>query len=132
MMTFEIDLQTDVLPVDRRKYRYQPCIHGEIVRINVCFQPSDPECSQCSAHGPEIAGFPEAFILLFFHRLFFSLSLFLLKGIKLKWYEKDPAFNLEQALKWNHHGPEYSRQGQQITVPVRIGIKDHRYKQKPD
>ena len=58
MSSFEINLQPDGFPVYHGKYRYQPGIQGEIVRVNVSLQPSDPESAQCSCHPPHIPRSP--------------------------------------------------------------------------
>ncbi len=49
-----------------------------------------------------------------------------------KWYEENPAPDVEQTIIRDYHGPEYARQGEEIAVFVCIGIEDHRHKQKPE
>jgi len=129
LMAFEINLQAYVVPVGCRKNRYQPGIEGEIVCINIGFEPPDPESTPYSPYGPEIKGSPDAFPL--FTGFFLLLFSPLLKGIELKRNEKDPDPEVEQSPVRDKRCSEYPRQGQVIAVPFCIGIKDDRHKQQP-
>jgi len=42
LVAFKINLQANVVPVDCRKHGYQPGIEGEIVCVDIGFQPPDP------------------------------------------------------------------------------------------